>query len=222
MGLKPTPDGCRGPSKLQAISGPRVLDSGSREEFDTGSVRDTRAGKGRFDLLPRVALLRVGWAFLSAEDRDHAAQAAYFALRAIGANNTIDPDMLGRSIDHGLRYVAGEGISIGQTDPFAMCEKPGPFFTAVPAEGVLAVAKVFEEGAIKYAERNWELGQPVARMADSALRHSFKTLAGWTDEPHPAQAAWNWLAILHMEYYHPELNDLPWAVAAREKGEGGC
>ena len=36
-----------------------VLDSGKREEFTTGSVRDTQEGKGRFDLLPFYALTRI-------------------------------------------------------------------------------------------------------------------------------------------------------------------
>lgn len=36
-----------------------VKDSGHREEFDTGSRRDTREGKGRFDLLPMHALRRL-------------------------------------------------------------------------------------------------------------------------------------------------------------------
>ncbi len=36
-----------------------VLDSGVREEFSTGSMRDTRAGKGRFDLLPGYSLFRL-------------------------------------------------------------------------------------------------------------------------------------------------------------------
>lgn len=38
---------------------PTVKDSGVRESFPTGSVRDTRAGKGRYDLLPTRALRRV-------------------------------------------------------------------------------------------------------------------------------------------------------------------
>jgi hypothetical protein len=33
-----------------------LKDSGSRRTFDTGSVRDTREGKGRFDLLPYEAI----------------------------------------------------------------------------------------------------------------------------------------------------------------------
>ncbi len=36
-----------------------VKDSGKRQEFDTGSVRDTCEGKGRFDLLPVHALIRL-------------------------------------------------------------------------------------------------------------------------------------------------------------------
>lgn len=33
-----------------------VKDSGQREEFDTGSRRDSREGKGRFDLLPTLPM----------------------------------------------------------------------------------------------------------------------------------------------------------------------
>ena len=34
-------------------------DSGNRENFSTGSVRDTRDGKGRFDLISPIALKRI-------------------------------------------------------------------------------------------------------------------------------------------------------------------
>lgn len=36
-----------------------VKDSGSRQEFSTGSVRDTQEGKGRFDLISPIALERL-------------------------------------------------------------------------------------------------------------------------------------------------------------------
>lgn len=36
-----------------------VKDSGKREEFSTGSRRDTRDGKGRFDLISPIALKRL-------------------------------------------------------------------------------------------------------------------------------------------------------------------
>ena len=38
---------------------PPIKDSGERQSFQTGSVRDSRDGKGRFDLLPMRALQRL-------------------------------------------------------------------------------------------------------------------------------------------------------------------
>jgi len=40
-----------------------LKDSGTREKFDTGAVRDSRTGKGRFDLLPFEGLQRVAQTF---------------------------------------------------------------------------------------------------------------------------------------------------------------
>ncbi len=36
-----------------------IQDSGERHEFDTGAVRDMPTGKGRCDLLPAAAILRL-------------------------------------------------------------------------------------------------------------------------------------------------------------------
>ncbi len=36
-----------------------VNDSGEREDFETGSRRDTRKGKGRFDLIPAYCIRRL-------------------------------------------------------------------------------------------------------------------------------------------------------------------
>lgn len=41
----------------------KILDSGKRQEFTTGSVRDTSEGKGRFDLLPYYSLTKVAQHF---------------------------------------------------------------------------------------------------------------------------------------------------------------
>lgn len=37
----------------------KVKDSGERQSFDTGSVRDTRVGKGRYDLISPLATARL-------------------------------------------------------------------------------------------------------------------------------------------------------------------
>lgn len=98
-----------------------LADSGTRDTFATGAVRDGQTGKGRFDLLPYHAIERV--------------------------------------------------------------------------------AQVFEKGAQKYAERNWEKGIPLHRYLDSGLRHAMKYVAGQRDEDHLAQAAWNLLCALQTEHW---------------------
>lgn len=105
-----------------------VKDSGKREDFDTGSRRDTRDGKGRFDLLPFYAIQRL--------------------------------------------------------------------------------ARVYENGARKYKDHNWRLGQPCSRYLDSALRHLCKAASGWKDEDHFAQAMWNIAGIIETQKMI-ELNKLP-------------
>lgn len=98
----------------------RVLitkDNGQRENFETGSRRDTREGKGRFDLFSPLADARL--------------------------------------------------------------------------------AGVFERGAAKYGDRNWEKGQPIMRYVDSLRRHLNQIVLGQTDEDHEGQMLWNAYALVH-------------------------
>lgn len=44
----------------ETIAPPNIIkDSGTRREFESGAVRDVQEGKGRLDLLPACAILRV-------------------------------------------------------------------------------------------------------------------------------------------------------------------
>jgi len=54
---KPQPQGERKSSGRRQYD--EVADSGKREEFDTGARRDTREGKGRFDLISPIGLRRL-------------------------------------------------------------------------------------------------------------------------------------------------------------------
>lgn len=113
----------------------KVKDSGVRQKFPTGSVRDTNIGKGRFDLMPPYAMLRLA-----------------------------------------LHY---------------------------------------ENGSSKYGDRNWELGQPLSRYLDSAMRHIVKVLMGLDDEDHLSAAAWNIMAVVETQkrielgLLPQELDNLP-------------
>jgi hypothetical protein len=112
-------------------------DSGQREEFDTGAVRDVQEGKGRYDLISFYALHRL--------------------------------------------------------------------------------AGLYERGAVKYSERNWEKGVKASRCLSSALRHIAQYMMGMKDEDHLAGAAWNIFAVMHFEQTMPEMIDIPGQQITTEK-----
>lgn len=88
-------------------------------------------------------------------------------------------------------------------------------YDLIPPCFIQALAMVLEAGAMKYTERNFELGMPLSWFLDSALRHSFNHLEGKRDEKHAFQAAWNWMAYIYTAtmiergLLPQELNDLP-------------
>lgn len=76
---------------------------------------------------------------------------------------------------------------------------------------ILEVAKHYEDGANKYAERNWEKGIPLHCYIDSGVRHYLKHSRGDKDEPHDRAFIWNMLGAIwtHTHTLKPELFDLP-------------
>lgn len=113
-------------------------DSGKRQAFDTGSLRDTNDGKPRYDLISPIALK--------------------------------------------------------------------------------LLALHMARGAVKYGERNWELGQPVSRFYESALRHLMAVAEEEEKaaENHLAAVLYNVMGILHTLVQiergklSDELNDTEW------------
>lgn len=93
-----------------------VRDSGKRQEFSTGSVRDTAEGKPRLDLIPPLLLRRLG--------------------------------------------------------------------------------QHFANGAKKYGDNNWQLGQPLSRYYGSAFNHLLCVKEGKEDEDHLSAAIWNLQALM--------------------------
>ena len=85
------------------------------------------------------------------------------------------------------------------------CEYAG---WSVPT-ALLEVAKHFEEGALKYAERNWEKGLSVHCYIDSGVRHLLKYLRGDEDEKHDRAFIWNMICASWTCKHKPELIDIP-------------
>ena len=76
---------------------------------------------------------------------------------------------------------------------------------------MLEVAKHYEDGAKKYAERNWEQGIPLHCYIDSEVRHYLKYRRGDDDEPHGRAFLWNVLGAWWTHINKPEMVDLPFA-----------
>jgi hypothetical protein len=82
-------------------------------------------------------------------------------------------------------------------------------FDLLPMCVLLRLAKHYEGGAKKYAERNWEQGIPAHSFADSAMRHLVKYMDGQTDEDHLIAAIWNLCGLAWTEEKRPEMMDIP-------------
>jgi hypothetical protein len=70
-------------------------------------------------------------------------------------------------------------------------------FHLVPSWVVWLVSRIYEEGAIKYAPRNWELGQPLSQYIKSTENHLAKLKVGLRDEPHASQIIWNMIGYIY-------------------------
>ena len=78
-----------------------------------------------------------------------------------------------------------------------------------PITGFLEVSKHYEDGALKYAERNFEKGIPLHCFIDSAVRHYLKLRRGDNDEPHDRAFVWNILGAIWTHVQDPDLKDRP-------------
>jgi len=84
---------------------------------------------------------------------------------------------------------------------------------------------IYERGAKKYSDRNYERGINLSQFLDSALRHLFQLVEGKQDEDHAAACLWNIASFIHTEelinrgILPEELNDLPCYMPSEGKDD---
>lgn len=160
---------------------PTIKDSGTRQQFPTGAVRDIQKGKGRCDLLP----LDVVADFYCGDGTEMKENTVVLIF------NHIQMFMDTGRIDH--LYIVLDDFS---SDAFSGIENM-----------LLEVSMHFEEGAEKYGENNWQKGLPVKCYINSAVRHYLKWFRGDTDERHDRAFCWNILCAIWTCKHKPELNE---------------
>lgn len=168
-----------------------IKDSGERRIFETGAVRDAAEGRGRCDLLP---LDCVGLYF------DFIARPEWnpFCKKADACSSIL---MFLNDVVRGTD-IKSIVKCINRFVEVAFEDKPG--------YALMELAKHYEQGAIKYKERNWEMGIPTHCYVDSCVRHLLKWYDGWDDEPHDRAVLWNLFGLWWTLRNKPEMNDLPW------------
>ena len=82
-------------------------------------------------------------------------------------------------------------------------------FDLLPMCVLMRLARHYENGCLKYGDRNWEAGIPCHSFADSAMRHLVKYMDGQTDEDHLIAAIWNLCGLAWNEEKRPDLMDIP-------------
>lgn len=91
-------------------------------------------------------------------------------------------------------------------------------YDLIPPSALRRVAQHFENGAEKYAERNWEKGVSQSDCMDSLLRHAQEYLDGDRREDHLAAVIWNAMVMMdqekkgHLMKIDDSFLDLPWQV----------
>lgn len=159
---------------------PTIKDSGTRQEFPTGAVRDIQKGKGRCDLLPLDVIADCYRADFGMEEPE----AMIF-------------DNIQRFMETGLPHHLYN----------ALAEFIGIAFGNCWSNMLLEVSMHFEEGAEKYGENNWQKGLPVKCYINSAVRHYLKFLREDSDERHDRAFCWNILCAIWTCKHKPELNE---------------
>ena len=157
-------------------------------QFESGAVRDNATGKGRCDLLPLSII-------------------ANHVLHDADNGGHEDTVILLREIDL-LRICGGESCEVASIVSDILHIAAKAMYHGDIIDMLLDVALLYESGAQKYKERNWERGIPCTCFIDSGIRHLLKWSAGWMDEYHDRAFVWNMLGLLWTVTNKPEYNDI--------------
>ena len=90
------------------------------------------------------------------------------------------------------------------------------------ADCLLDLAIHYEDGCVKYGERNWENGIPLHCYIDSGVRHLLKCFRGDVDEPHHRAFIWNMFGAVWTHENLPSFIDLKFPQKIVDTSDSNC
>ena len=170
---------------------------GEKAQFESGAIRYTKTGKGRYDLIPES----VSDIIMYAQD-DYRSSSGYMTTTKTGlmlfayTNDDIASRFINIVINL-VNYYYAPGEDVETIDGIIGKKTTYADFETGWAHMMDDLAKHYEAGAEKYGVDNWKKGIPViggdrgGSFADSALRHLNQFCMGKIDEPHQISCIWN-------------------------------
>lgn len=186
-----------------------------RKAHATGAVRSTCADKYRLDLISPIAISCIADVIGEGQrpfyhtvlDRggevtatDMVAEALELIYEALGG------DWNGGKLELAAMAVC-EAAAAERHDEFGGCVGAQNGLYQLDPRGLLILGETYQEGAVKYGDRNWERGFAVGDLLNHGIRHLLLWLAGDRSESHLGHALWNCFASIHSYHKWPHLNE---------------
>lgn len=86
-----------------------------------------------------------------------------------------------------------------------------PDYSGIPPFILRRLANIFEEGRVKYGERNWTKGLPTSSTMNHLLEHLMKWMEGDKSEDNLAKAMWGIVCLMYTEEFHADMHDANWS-----------
>lgn len=168
---------------------------GEKAQFETGAIRYTKTGKGRYDLIPSVSDI-IMYALDYYKSAEYMITSKTDLMLLAYANDGIYTRFINMIINL-VNYHYAPGEDVETVDGLIAKKTTYADFEIGWSRMMDDLAKHYEAGAEKYGVDNWKKGIPViggdrgGSFADSALRHLNQYCMGKIDEPHQISCIWN-------------------------------
>ena len=185
---------------------------GEKAAFESGAIRYTKTGKGRYDLIPNDVIADIiGYA----QDKFYGRNIICISKADIiedAYRGEVDDRFSNTIINLIIHHYAPADIVVNDMGLPAMEVTIVSFMDGF-VNMMKDLAVHYENGAEKYGADNWKKGIPVTggdrggSFMDSAMRHLTQYLIGLEDEPHYISCIWNCICglwTLHHQQMHPD------------------